>query len=98
MNAELKLSEIEQQALAHGQELSQPTISRYRKQFFAHRESFSRAENESPTREGAYVDEISSMKGAYVDEISSMKGEYEHESSLHESESSRSDERRAVNE
>lgn len=44
-NTDLKLSEVEHLALARGQELSQPTISRYRKQFFASRES----SHESPT-------------------------------------------------
>lgn len=38
-NSDLKLSEIEQLVLARGQELSQASISRYRKQFFASRES-----------------------------------------------------------
>ncbi len=46
-NADLKLSEIEQRALAQHQELSQPTISRYRKQFFAKNESSSVVANES---------------------------------------------------
>ena len=38
-NSDLKLSEIEQLVLARGQELSQASISRYRKRFFASRES-----------------------------------------------------------
>lgn len=40
-NADLKLAEIEQVARSAGYLLSQPTASRYRKQFFAHRESSS---------------------------------------------------------
>jgi len=40
-NPHLKLGEIEQRALARNQELSQATASRYRKQFFANRESSS---------------------------------------------------------
>ncbi len=55
-NADLKLSEIEQIAQTRGYEISQPTISRYRKQFFVSRESSlivdtesSRVNVESPT-------------------------------------------------
>ena len=46
-NPELKLAEIEQLAHAAGQELSQPTASRYRKQFF-HRHESSSVQGESP--------------------------------------------------
>ena len=61
-NPEFKLSEIEQLALSQGQELSQPTISRYRKQFFAHDESSS----ESSIMNG----ESSLMKAEQNDESS----------------------------
>jgi hypothetical protein len=44
-----KLAEIESAARAHGHELSQATISRYRKQFLAHRESTILASDESST-------------------------------------------------
>ncbi len=46
-NVNLKLAEIEQLALARGQELSQPTISRYRKQFMLSRESSRDLDSES---------------------------------------------------
>jgi len=46
---EAKLAEIESLALARGHELSQATISRYRKQFLARRESSVLANNESST-------------------------------------------------
>jgi hypothetical protein len=45
-NPDLKLSEIEQLAIARGQELSQPTASRYRKQFFARSESSTVVKND----------------------------------------------------
>jgi len=48
-NPDLKLSEIEQRALSCGQELSQPTASRYRKQFFARDESSTVVDSESST-------------------------------------------------
>jgi len=48
-NPDLKLAELEQLARACNQELSQPTASRYRKQFFAHRESSSVVNTESST-------------------------------------------------
>jgi F0F1-type ATP synthase membrane subunit b/b' len=51
-NANLKLAEIEQLALARGQELSQPTISRYRKQFMLSRESSIIVESESSNVKG----------------------------------------------
>ena len=49
-NPDLKLAEIEQRALAAGQELSQPTASRYRKQYFASRESSDESNHESGKR------------------------------------------------
>jgi len=48
-NPDLKLSEIEQLAFSRGQELSQPTASRYRKQFFARSESSTVVDSESST-------------------------------------------------
>lgn len=48
-NPDLKLAEIEQRALSYGQELSQPTASRYRKQFFARSESSTVVDSESST-------------------------------------------------
>jgi hypothetical protein len=48
-NPDLKLAEIEQRALSCGQELSQPTASRYRKQFFARSESSTVVDSESST-------------------------------------------------
>jgi hypothetical protein len=61
-NPGLKLAEIEQQALAAGQELSQPTASRYRKQFFARCESSSVIESESSTMKAESKHESSTMK------------------------------------
>jgi hypothetical protein len=58
-NADLKLSEIEHLALTRDQELSQPTISRYRKLFFASRESSTVVNNESSTMKAESVDESS---------------------------------------
>jgi len=62
-NREWKLADIEQLALAAGHTLSQPSISRYRKQFYARRESttiqsassFANAEN---TSESAMMKEL----------------------------------------
>lgn len=48
-NPDLKLAEIEQLAQAIGKEISQPTASRYRKQFFARGESSTTGNSESPT-------------------------------------------------
>jgi 5-formyltetrahydrofolate cyclo-ligase len=56
-NPDLKLAEIEQLAFAAGKELSQPTASRYRKQFFARCENSSVVESESSTMKGPGVDE-----------------------------------------
>ena len=54
-----KLAEIEKRAATHGQELSQSSISRYRTQFFARRESSSVLAHESSTTqtESSSVDE-----------------------------------------
>ena len=66
-NPNLKLAEIEQLARIAGQELSQPTASRYRKQFF---------------NTGESSDESSSMKkGESPDESAIMKVQALHESS-----------------
>jgi len=46
-NPDLKLSEIGQLAFSRGRELSQPTASRYRKQFFARGESSTVVDSES---------------------------------------------------
>jgi hypothetical protein len=73
-NPGLKLAEIEQQALAAGQELSQPTASRYRKQFFAHCESSSVVKSESSTMKTESTYESSTMKVQGVDE-SALSGE-----------------------
>jgi hypothetical protein len=56
-NADLKLSEIEQRALSAGQELSQPSISRYRKQFFAKNESSTLVDDESSATKAVEPDE-----------------------------------------
>jgi hypothetical protein len=53
---DLKLAEIEQLALARNQELSQSTVSRYRKQFFA------RCESSTMQMQGS--DESSSLQAA----------------------------------
>ncbi len=60
-NPDLKLAEIEQRALSSGQELSQPTISRYRKQFFARSESSTVVNDESSTMKAESIDESESM-------------------------------------
>ncbi len=73
-NPGLKLAEIEQQALATGQELSQPTASRYRKQFFARCESSSVVESESSPMKAESTYESSTMKVQGVDE-SALSGE-----------------------
>jgi hypothetical protein len=52
----IKLAEIEHLALAAGQELSQSTASRYRKQFAAR--------GESSTMQAASIDESSTMQAA----------------------------------
>jgi hypothetical protein len=62
-NPEFKLSEIEQLALSRGQELSQPTVSRYRKLFFARTDESSTMQDESS-------DESSTMKAEQDDESS----------------------------
>ena len=54
---DLKLAEIEQLALARNQELSQSTASRYRKQFFAKRESSSLQAASAPIDEQKVVGE-----------------------------------------
>jgi hypothetical protein len=66
-NPDLKLAEIEQLARVAGQELSQPTASRYRRQFFN-------------TGESAH--ESSSMKGESPNESATVKGQALHESSV----------------
>jgi hypothetical protein len=82
-NPALKLAEIEQRARAAGQALSQPTASRYRKQFLRRNESASVVTTES-----------SIMKAESTDESSIMKVQGVKESTL--SESSANDERRVV--
>jgi len=82
---DLKLVEIEQRARAAGQALSQPTASRYRKQFLRRNESASVVTTES-----------SIMKAESTDESSIMKVQGVKESTL--SESSANDERRVVGE
>ena len=84
-NPALKLAEIEQRARAAGQALSQPTASRYRKQFLRGNESASVVTTES-----------SIMKAESTDESSIMKVQDVKESTL--SESSANDERRVVGE
>ncbi len=82
---DLKLAEIEQRAHAAGQVLSQPTASRYRKQFLHRNES------------SAVVDDASSsMQAESSDESSTMKMQGIKESAL--SESSTIGERRVVGE
>ena len=68
-NPGLKLSEIEQRALAAGQELSQPTASRYRKQFFARNGS----SRESSAMKGESPVESSTMKVQDIDESASSE-------------------------
>jgi hypothetical protein len=55
--AALKLSELKHLARAEGQELSEATISRYRKRFFASRESSRGVEHESATLQAASAHE-----------------------------------------
>jgi hypothetical protein len=55
--AALKLTEIKHLARAEQQELSEATISRYRKQFFTHRESSSVVDNESAALQAESADE-----------------------------------------
>ena len=91
-NAHLKLAEIEQRAKALGQELSQPTISRHRKQFLLHSEN-SATSNESssqPSESTTPVRESSPVKAERTDESS------QRESSWTDDESSYSDERSIV--
>ncbi len=61
-NPDLKLSEIEKRAIAHHQDLSQPTISRYRKLFFARSESSSVVEHESSAMQVESSNESSTMQ------------------------------------
>jgi len=82
---DLKLAEIEQRARAAGQLLSQPTASRYRKQFLRRNESSSVVTSES-----------SIMKAENIDESSTRKMQGINESTL--SESSTIGERRVVGE
>jgi hypothetical protein len=56
-NPGLKLAEIEQLAFSCGQELSQPTASRYRKQFFASNESSTIVNDASATMKAESSDE-----------------------------------------
>jgi hypothetical protein len=81
----LKLAEIEQRARAAGQVLSQPTASRYRKQFMRSSESASVVDDAS-----------SSMKAESLDASSTMRVQDANESALRES--STIDERRVVGE
>ncbi len=82
---DLKLVEIEQRARAAGQELSQPTASRYRKQFLSRNESASVVTSENST-----------MKAESADESSTMEVQGADKSTL--GESSATDERRVVGE
>jgi hypothetical protein len=82
---DLKLAELEQRARAAGQVLSQPTASRYRKQFLRRNES-------SP----GIDDASSSMKAESLDDSSTMNVQAVNESAL--GESSTIGERRVVGE
>jgi hypothetical protein len=61
--AALKLSEIKHLARAEGQELSEATISRYRKQFFASRESSRGVDDESATLKAESANESERGQG-----------------------------------
>ena len=73
-NKALKLTEIQQLALAKKQELSEATISRHRKQFFESRESSPGRFVESSTTQGESPDE-SSDGSSQIDFKSSSIGE-----------------------
>ncbi len=72
---DLKLAEIEQRARAAGQVLSQPTASRYRKQFLRRNESSTVVDDASSIMKAESLDESSTMKVLSVKALPSVKEE-----------------------